>query len=158
MKYKRILLKVSGEALLGEQQFGIAPEPVTMIANEIKKVVDMCAEVAVVVGGGNILRGMKNSTKIGLDRATGDYVGMLATVMNAITLQSALTQIGVSCRAQTAIAMNQIANDLGNSLPSKSDVESVFRRLDSNNDGLIDFNEFKVLMRDVFMALAKRIS
>lgn len=109
MKYKRILLKVSGEALLGEQQFGIAPEPVTKIALEIKKVVDMGAEVAVVVGGGNIFRGVKNSTKIGLDRATGDYVGMLATVMNAITLQSALNQIGVPCRVQSAIAMNQIA-------------------------------------------------
>ena len=109
MKYKRILLKISGEALLGDQQFGIAPEPVTMMALEIKKAVDMGAQVAVVVGGGNIFRGMKNSAKIGLDRATGDYVGMLATVMNAITLQSALTQIGVQCRVQTAIAMNQIA-------------------------------------------------
>ena len=109
MKYERILLKISGEALLGKQQFGIAPEPVTMIASEIKKVVDMGAQVAVVVGGGNIFRGMKNSAKIGLDRATGDYVGMLATVMNAITLQSALTQIGVQCRVQSAIAMNQIA-------------------------------------------------
>ena len=109
MKYNRILLKISGEALLGNQQFGIAPEPVTMIANEIKKAVDMGAQVAVVVGGGNIFRGMKNSAKIGLDRATGDYVGMLATVMNAITLQSALNSIGVPCRVQTAIAMNQIA-------------------------------------------------
>jgi len=109
MKYERILLKISGEALLGKQQFGIAPEPVTMIASEIKKVVDMGAQVAVVVGGGNIFRGMKNSAKIGLDRATGDYVGMLATVMNAITLQSALTQIGVQCRVQSAITMNQIA-------------------------------------------------
>lgn len=109
MKYKRILLKVSGEALLGEQQFGIAPEPVTMIANEIKKVVELGAQVAVVVGGGNIFRGVKNSAKIGLDRASGDYIGMLATVMNAITLQSALTQIGVSCRVQTAIAINQVA-------------------------------------------------
>ena len=109
MKYNRILLKISGEALLGNQQFGIAPEPVTMIANEIKKVVEMGAQVAVVVGGGNIFRGMKNSTKIGLDRATGDYVGMLATVMNAITLQSALTQINVDCRVQSAISMKQIA-------------------------------------------------
>jgi uridylate kinase len=109
MKYKRILLKISGEALLGDQQFGIAPEPVTMMAKEIKKAVDMGAQVAVVVGGGNIFRGMKNSTKIGLDRATGDYVGMLATVMNGITLQSALNQIGVDCRVQSAITMKQIA-------------------------------------------------
>lgn len=109
MKYKRILLKISGEALLGEQQFGIDQNPVKMIANEIKKVRDMGAEVAVVVGGGNIFRGMKNSAKLGMDQASGDYVGMLATVMNAIALQSALNQINVDCRVQSAIAMNQIA-------------------------------------------------
>ncbi len=109
MKYKRILLKISGEALLGEQQFGIDQVPVKKIANEIKKVTDEGAEVAVVVGGGNIFRGMKNSAKLGMDQASGDYVGMLATVMNAIALQSALTQIGVQCRVQSAIAMNQIA-------------------------------------------------
>ena len=109
MKYKRILLKISGEALLGEQQFGIDQNPVKMIANEIKKVRDMGAEIAVVVGGGNIFRGMKNSAKLGMDQASGDYVGMLATVMNAIALQSALNQINVDCRVQSAIAMNQIA-------------------------------------------------
>ena len=109
MKYKRILLKISGEALLGEQQFGIDQTPVKMIANEIKKVRNMGAEVAVVVGGGNIFRGMKNSAKLGMDQASGDYVGMLATVMNAIALQSALNQINVDCRVQSAIAMNQIA-------------------------------------------------
>ena len=109
MKYKRILLKISGEALLGSQQFGIDQEPVSMIANEIKKVTECGAQVAVVVGGGNIFRGMKNSAKLGMDQASGEYVGMLATVMNAIALQSALTQIGVQCRVQTAIAMNQIA-------------------------------------------------
>ncbi len=109
MKYKRILLKISGEALLGSQQFGIDQEPVAMIANEIKKVTQNGAQVAVVVGGGNIFRGMKNSAKLGMDQASGDYVGMLATVMNAIALQSALNQIGVSCRVQSAIAMNQIA-------------------------------------------------
>lgn len=109
MKYKRILLKISGEALLGSQQFGIDQEPVAMIANEIKKVTELGAQVAVVVGGGNIFRGMKNSAKLGMDQASGDYVGMLATVMNAIALQSALNQIGVQCRVQSAIAMNQIA-------------------------------------------------
>ena len=109
MKYKRILLKISGEALLGNQQFGIDQEPVAMIAKEIKKVTEYGAQVAVVVGGGNIFRGMKNSAKLGMDQASGDYVGMLATVMNAIALQSALTQIGVQCRVQSAIAMNQIA-------------------------------------------------
>jgi len=109
LKYKRILLKISGEALLGEQQFGIDQTPVSMIANEIKKVTQCGAEVAVVVGGGNIFRGMKNSAKLGMDQASGDYVGMLATVMNAIALQSALNQIGVPCRVQSAITMNQIA-------------------------------------------------
>ena len=86
MKYKRILLKISGEALLGEQQFGIDQAPVKMIANEIKKVTEEGAQVAVVVGGGNIFRGMRNSAKLGMDQASGDYVGMLATVMNAIAL------------------------------------------------------------------------
>lgn len=109
MKYNRILLKISGEALLGNQQFGIDQVPVKMIANEIKKVCSLGAQVAVVVGGGNIFRGMKNSAKLGMDQASGDYVGMLATVMNAIALQSALNQIDVPCRVQTAITMNQIA-------------------------------------------------
>lgn len=109
IKYNRILLKVSGEALLGEQEFGIDQKPVAMIANEIKQAHDLGAEIAVVVGGGNIFRGMKNSEKLGIDQASGDYVGMLATVMNAIALQSALRKIDVSCRVQTAITMNKIA-------------------------------------------------
>jgi len=109
LKYKRILLKISGEALLGDQEFGIAQEPMEMIANEIKAAHDEGVELAVVVGGGNIFRGMKNSAKLGMDQASGDYVGMLATVMNAIALQSALRKIGVSCRVQSAITMNQIA-------------------------------------------------
>lgn len=109
MKYKRILLKISGEALLGTQQFGIDQEPVKMIAGEIKKALDMGAQIAVVVGGGNIFRGMKNSAQLGMDQASGDYVGMLATVMNAVVLQCALKKIDVECRVQTAIDMNQIA-------------------------------------------------
>ena len=109
MRYKRILLKISGEALLGTQQFGIDQEPVKMIAAEIKKALDMGAQIAVVVVGGNIFRGMKNSAKLGMDQASGDYVGMLATVMNAIAIQSALNQMNVPCRVQSAIAMNQIA-------------------------------------------------
>ena len=95
--------------MLGNQQFGIDKTPVTMIANEIKKVTSEGAQVAVVVGGGNIFRGMRNSAELGMDQASGDYVGMLATVMNAVVLQSALTQIGVQCRVQSAIAINQIA-------------------------------------------------
>ena len=109
LKYKRILLKISGEALLGEQQFGIDQKPVQMIANEIKKARQAGAEIAVVVGGGNIFRGMKNSAKLGMDQASGDYVGMLATVMNAIALQCALNQIDVPCRVQSAITINQVA-------------------------------------------------
>ncbi len=109
LKYKKILLKISGEALLGEQEFGIDPKPVEMIATEIKKAHELGVQVAVVVGGGNIFRGMKNSSKLGMDRASGDYVGMLATVMNAIALQSELRKLGVSCRVQSAITMNKIA-------------------------------------------------
>ena len=109
LRYKRILLKISGEALLGDQQFGIDQKPVQMIANEIKKAREAGAEIAVVVGGGNIFRGMKNSAKLGMDQASGDYVGMLATVMNAIALQSALNQIDVPCRVQSALAINQVA-------------------------------------------------
>lgn len=109
LKYKRVLLKISGEALLGDQQFGIDQKPVEMIANEIKIAHDMGAEIAVVVGGGNIFRGMKNSAKLGMDQASGDYVGMLATVMNAIALQSALRKLNVSCRVQSAIDMDKIA-------------------------------------------------
>ena len=109
LKYKRILLKVSGEALMGEQEFGIDQKPVEMIANEIKQAQKTGAQVAVVVGGGNIFRGMKNSAKLGMDQASGDYVGMLATVMNAIALQSALRKIDVECRVQSAIDINKIA-------------------------------------------------
>ena len=109
LKYKRVLIKISGEALLGEQQFGIDQKPVQKIALELKKATDLGAQVAVVVGGGNIFRGMKNSAKLGMDQASGDYVGMLATVMNAIALQSALNQINVPCRVQSALAINQVA-------------------------------------------------
>ncbi len=109
LKYKKILLKISGEALLGSQQFGIDPEPVEKICKEIKKAYDLGVQIAVVVGGGNIFRGMNNSKKLGMDQASGDYVGMLATVMNAIALQSELRKIGVSCRVQSAINMEKIA-------------------------------------------------
>ena len=109
LKYKRLLLKISGEALLGTQEFGIDPEPVSRICAEIKKAHDLGVQIAVVVGGGNIFRGMKNSAKLGMDQASGDYVGMLATVMNAIALQSELRKIGVSTRVQSAISMDKIA-------------------------------------------------
>ena len=109
LKYKKILLKISGEALLGEQEFGIDPKPVEMISNEIKKVHELGVQLAIVVGGGNIFRGMKNSQKLGMDQASGDYVGMLATVMNAIALQSELRKIGVPCRVQSALDIHKIA-------------------------------------------------
>ncbi len=109
LKYKRILLKLSGEALMGSQEFGIDHIPLEMIADEIKDAYNAGAEIAIVVGGGNIFRGVKNSAKYGMDQATGDYIGMLATVMNAIALQSALRKIDVPCRVQTAIDMNKIA-------------------------------------------------
>lgn len=109
LKYKKILLKISGEALLGNQQFGIDPEPVHNICTEIKKAYDLGVQIAVVVGGGNIFRGMKNSSKLGMDQASGDYVGMLATVMNAIAIQSELRKIGVDCRVQSAIDIEKIA-------------------------------------------------
>lgn len=109
LKYKKILLKISGEALLGNQPFGIDPEPVHKICTEIKKAYDLGVQIAVVVGGGNIFRGMKNSSKLGMDQASGDYVGMLATVMNAIAIQSELRKIGVDCRVQSAIDIEKIA-------------------------------------------------
>ena len=109
LKYKKVLLKISGEALLGSQQFGIDAKPVCNIVNEIKKAYDKGVQIAVVVGGGNIFRGMQNSAKLGLDQASGDYMGMLATVMNAIALQSQLRKVGVDCRVQSAINMEKIA-------------------------------------------------
>ena len=109
LKYKRILLKISGEALMGKQEFGIDPTPLEMISKEIKEAYDAGAEIAVVVGGGNIFRGVKNSTKYGMDQATGDYIGMLATVMNALALQSSLRKLNVHCRVQSAIDMDKIA-------------------------------------------------
>ena len=109
LKYKRILLKLSGEALLGKQEFGIDQSPLEMIAQEVKEAYETGAQIAIVVGGGNIFRGVKNSAKYGMDQATGDYIGMLATVMNAIALQSALRKIDVDCRVQSALDMNKIA-------------------------------------------------
>lgn len=104
-KYKRILLKLSGEALMGEEKkFGIDPVTVDTIAKEIKKVVDLGAQVAVVIGGGNIFRGIEGSTK-GLDRSTADYMGMVATVLNALALQNALEKNKISTRVLSAIDM-----------------------------------------------------
>lgn len=107
-KYKRVVLKVSGESLAGQAGYGIEAGMVSSIAEQVKEVVEMNVEVAIVVGGGNIWRGIAGSAK-GIDRATADYMGMLATVMNSLALQDALEQIGVPTRVQTSIAMQQIA-------------------------------------------------
>jgi uridylate kinase len=107
-KYRRILLKVSGEALMGSQPFGIDEAVVAAIADEIRDVHNLKVEVAVVVGGGNIIRGLAASHR-GIDRVTGDYMGMLATVINALALQDALEGAGQATRVQTAIQMSQVA-------------------------------------------------
>ncbi|NJR48327.1 MAG: UMP kinase [Leptolyngbyaceae cyanobacterium CSU_1_3] len=106
--YRRVLLKLSGEALMGDLSYGIDPAVVTSIAQEIAEIVANGVEVAIVVGGGNIFRGVKGAAA-GMERATADYIGMIATVMNAMTLQDALEQIGVQTRVQTAIAMQEVA-------------------------------------------------
>jgi len=108
MPYQRALLKLSGEALMGDQGFGIDPAIVRSIAADVAAVVRNGTQLAIVVGGGNIFRGLKGSAA-GMERATADYVGMLATVMNAITLQDALERAGVPTRVQTAIAMQEVA-------------------------------------------------
>jgi uridylate kinase (EC 2.7.4.-) len=108
MPYQRILLKLSGEALMGHLSYGIDPEVVQGIAREIADVVADGVQTAIVVGGGNIFRGVKGAAA-GMDRATADYIGMLATVMNALTLQDALEQMGVPTRVQTAISMQEVA-------------------------------------------------
>jgi uridylate kinase len=106
--YKRIVLKLSGEALMGELQYGVDPAIVHGIAEEVADVIASGVEVAIVVGGGNIFRGMKGAAA-GMERATADYIGMIATVMNAMTLQDSLERIGVPTRVQTAIAMQEVA-------------------------------------------------
>ncbi|AFY67907.1 UMP kinase [Geitlerinema sp. PCC 7407] len=106
--YRRVLLKLSGEALMGELSYGIDPSIVQSIAQEVAEVAAAGVQVAIVVGGGNIFRGVKGAAA-GMDRATADYIGMIATVMNAMTLQDSLEQIGVPTRVQTAIAMQEVA-------------------------------------------------
>lgn len=106
--YSRIVLKLSGEALSGDQGYGIEPKIIQSIATQIKEVVELGVEVAVVVGGGNIWRG-KVGSEMGMDRATADYMGMLATVMNSLALQDSLETIGIPTRVQTSIEMRQVA-------------------------------------------------
>ena len=107
-KYSRILLKLSGEALGGESRVGISPQAVRDMAEQIREVRDLGVQIVLVVGGGNIFRGLSGSER-GIERATGDYMGMLATIINALALQDALEKLGVATRVQSAITMAQIA-------------------------------------------------
>jgi uridylate kinase len=107
-KYERVVLKLSGEALAGESSFGINPTVIKSIAGQVKEIAELGVEVAVVVGGGNIWRG-KTGSEMGMDRATADYMGMLATVMNSLALQDSLEQLGIETRVQTSIEMRQVA-------------------------------------------------
>ncbi|MFM7725446.1 MAG: UMP kinase, partial [Flavobacteriales bacterium] len=108
MRYKRILLKLSGESLMGEKEFGIDHKRLKEYAEEIKTIVERGVQTAIVIGGGNIFRGVGNDADHVIDRAQGDYMGMLATVINSMALQSALEGIGVKTRLQSAIKMEQI--------------------------------------------------
>ena len=108
--YKRILLKLSGEALMGKLDFGISPDVMSFLAHEIKGVIDIGVEVALVVGGGNIFRG-EGLARAGMDRVTGDQMGMLATVINALAIQDAVERIGLQARVQSAIRINEVCED-----------------------------------------------
>ncbi|MBL8027284.1 MAG: UMP kinase [Fibrobacteres bacterium] len=109
LKYKRILLKISGEALMGDQGFGISPAMIEHVSAEVLTLCNVGCEVGIVIGGGNIFRGLKVSESSGIDRVTGDHMGMLATVMNSLAMQDALEKKGVSTRVMSAIKMDQIA-------------------------------------------------
>ncbi|MCX7988933.1 MAG: UMP kinase [Thermodesulfovibrio sp.] len=106
--YTRVLLKLSGEALMGDKGYGIDPDTVNYMAEEVKKAYDLGVEIAIVIGGGNIFRGVEAAEQ-GIERATADYMGMLATVINALALQNALEKIGVNTRVQSAIDMRELA-------------------------------------------------
>ena len=108
LQYKRVLLKLSGEALMGNRQYGIDPERLNDYAQEIKTITDQGVEVAIVIGGGNIFRGVAGASR-GMDRVQGDHMGMLATVINGLALQSALEDEGIPTRLQSAIKMNEVA-------------------------------------------------
>lgn len=108
--YKRILLKLSGEALLGEYEYGIDPNYIRRIADEIKEISELGVEIAMVIGGGNIFRGA-GLAEAGMDRVTGDHMGMLATVMNSLAMQDALECLGLYCRVMSALKINQVCED-----------------------------------------------
>lgn len=106
--YKKILLKLSGEALMGDQEFGISSDVIASYAKQIKEIVDLGVEVSIVIGGGNIFRGISGAAQ-GVDRVTGDHMGMLATVINSLALQNSIEKLGVPTRVQTAIEMPKVA-------------------------------------------------
>ncbi|NOY54278.1 MAG: UMP kinase [Deltaproteobacteria bacterium] len=108
LKYKRVLLKLSGEALMGQQAYGIDPGTLKTIAEEVKKITSLHVEIALVIGGGNIFRGISGVAQ-GMDRATGDYMGMLATMLNALALQNVLEHVGVDTRVLSALEMKELA-------------------------------------------------
>jgi uridylate kinase len=107
-KFKRILLKLSGEALMGEQRFGISPDMLSYVAEEVRTIVELNVQLAIVVGGGNIFRGVAASS-FGMERTSADHMGMLATVLNSLALQDALEKKGIQTRVQTAISMHEVA-------------------------------------------------
>src|SRR5699024_2727441 len=108
-KYKRILLKLSGESLMGDQNYGISSQMIAQYAKDISDIMDVGVQLAIVIGGGNIYRGVKEK-ETGIERATGDYMGMLATVINGMALQSGLEKVGLYTRLQTAINMEELAD------------------------------------------------
>ena len=110
LPYKRILLKLSGEALMGKLEFGISPDVMSFLAHEIKAIIDLGVQVALVVGGGNIFRG-EGLARAGMDRVTGDQMGMLATCINALALQDAVERVGLGARVQSAIRINEVCED-----------------------------------------------
>src|ERR1700720_1781870 len=107
LKYRRVLLKVSGEALMGERDYGLDPVMIERIAGEIESVHDLGVELCLVIGGGNIFRGLSGAS-VGMERASGDYMGMLATVINALAMQNALERRGITTRVQSAISMQSV--------------------------------------------------
>ena len=122
--YKKILLKLSGEALMGEQEFGISSDVITSYAKQIKEIVDLGVEVSIVIGGGNIFRGISGAAQ-GVDRVTGDHMGMLATVINSLALQNSIEKLGVPTRVQTAIEMPKLQN-----LSSKEELKDILKKVE----------------------------
>ena len=110
LKYRRVLIKLSGEALMGDDAYGISPDIISRIANEVIELIESGVEVAIVIGGGNIFRGA-GLAAAGIDRVTGDHMGMLATVINSLAMQDALERLGVIARVMSAISINEICED-----------------------------------------------